>query len=931
MLSREADGVFRARNGRALAIEMEVTPTPTGRTLKLADKTQYEFDPRGRLTAVVDPNGNRITLQLDFLGYPVSLTDSTGAIYRFDRVGQPPLITRITDPQGRFIEFTYSGDRLASYKDQGGGITAFEYGPGGQISKKTDPRGAVEQIEYDAAGHAIKETLPEGGVQQFAYSVAGSTITETRYTDENGNTATYRFNSLSYSVQKTDALGRTTKFERDPITNLIRRTTDPAGRVWQYSYNQRGDLIQLIDPEGNKTLTDYDLRFRKPVRIENALGNVVTKEYDDDANLTSSTNAELETTTFTYTPKGQLATVTDPLNHVTRFAYDAKGNLIEETNAAGETSIRVYDAANRLIQTLDSLGRATNFTYDSLDRITQIQDAAAGLTRYAYDANDNLLSVIDPNNNPVERNVYDLRNRLTQKTDAKNLSVTYAYDGVGNRIRMIDRKGQITEYQYDVLSRITQIQDADGRTSTYGYDLAGNPTRISDTVSGDILMSYDQRDRLIEVVSPQGTVGYTYDAIGRRTSRTVTGGEVTTYTYDKADRINSVTLRGRTATYNYDAAGRLTQKVLPDGIRVSYLYDAADRLISIGYAKGDGTAIETLSYTYDPAGQRISKSLGTSSRQETGVAASYDAANRLISAAIDGETFSLAYDADGNLTSKSGPVSGTTIYTWDARNRLSAINGPSLTASFRYDAQGRRIERSVNGTTVGYLYDGAQAIAELKSNAIDTAYHTGLEIDEVLARYGSTGNKTLLTDALMSVIAQGNDDQSVQNFYAYSPYGEVATVGPDDGNPLQYTGRENDGTGVYFYRARYYDPVLKRFISEDPIGVAGGINVYTYVDGSPINFTDPQGLSSGMGGSTESCDLYALRCAQSGGTSFYYCNAAPLVCKYTPPSRWAGCVRKCLQDFDRACSRNPDGSPNCIPERYLHCWTKCPGPDPVCK
>ena len=134
-----------------------------------------------------------------------------------------------------------------------------------------------------------------------------------------------------------------------------------------------------------------------------------------------------------------------------------------------------------------------------------------------------------------------------------------------------------------------------------------------------------------------------------------------------------------------------------------------------------------------------------------------------------------------------------------------------------------------------------QAIAELKSNALDTVYHTGIAIDEVLARYGSSGNRTLLTDALMSVIAQANDSQAVENFYAYSPYGQVQTLGPDGGNSLQYTGRENDQTGLYYYRARYRDPAMG-WLSEDPIGIAAGINVREYVGGDPISYIDPFGL-----------------------------------------------------------------------------------------
>jgi len=599
----------------------------------------------------------------------------------------------------------------------------------------------------------------------------------------------------------------------------------------------------MIDADSKQTLIDYDPRFRKPTRAENALGHVTAMAYDTKGNLVSVTNAENEATTFTYTAKAQLETVTDPLNRVTRFAYDAEGNLIESTNTANETVTRSYDLANRFIAMTDSINRTTRFTYDSLDRVTEVRDGAQGLTKYAFDENDNLLSVHDQNNNPVERNVYDLRNRLTRKTDAKNFDTVYEYDGVGNVTRMTDRRGQVMEYAYDALNRVTQVSDADGRTTTYAYDLAGNLARIGDSESGELLMSYDVLNRLTEVVAPQGTVAYAYDAVGRRTSRTISGGDVTAYTYDKANRVKTVSLRGKTATYNYDATGRLTDRLLPNGMTVAYQYDAADRVTGMAYQKADATPVETISYAYDPSGQRIEKALGTGSVQETPFEAVYDEANRLTQITLSGEVFSLSYDANGNLASKAGPVSGTTSYIWNARNQLTSLSGPAGTASFRYDAQGRRIEKTVNGVSTGFLYDGAQAIAELKGSSLDTLYHTGLKIDEVLARYTSIGNKTLLTDALTSVVAQANDDETVANFYAYSPYGETTTLGPDEGNPLQYTGREDDGTGLYYYRARYYDPALKRFISTDPIGLAGGdVNLYQYVSGDPISFVDPFGF-----------------------------------------------------------------------------------------
>jgi RHS repeat-associated protein len=181
---------------------------------------------------------------------------------------------------------------------------------------------------------------------------------------------------------------------------------------------------------------------------------------------------------------------------------------------------------------------------------------------------------------------------------------------------------------------------------------------------------------------------------------------------------------------------------------------------------------------------------------------------------------------------------------------------------------GRRIGKTVNNQMVGFVYDGAQAIAEIIGSAITATYLTGLQLDEVLARYAGTGNKSLLTDALGSVIAQANDQQGIQNFYAYTPYGEAQALGPDDNNPIQYTARENDQTGLYFYRARYYDPVLKRFISEDPIGLNGGLNVYRYVRNSPLRFIDPLGLTTFSVGIEGSFQQTAAGASQSYSLGF---------------------------------------------------------------
>ncbi|MHB1247544.1 MAG: RHS repeat-associated core domain-containing protein [Sulfuriferula sp.] len=683
---------------------------------------------------------------------------------------------------------------------------------------------------YDAAGRTLQETLPGGVTNNYQYTVTANTVTETRMTDGNGNVTTYRFNGLGFPVKTIDALGRTFSADIDYATNLTLSSTDPVGRT------------SVVDPAGNTTLIEYDQTWNQPTRITNALGF---------------------TTTLTYTAQGQLASITDSLNHTTRFGYDAQGNLIRTSDALGNVAQARYDTANRLIEAINPKGRSTTYTYDALDRLLKRSDALGGTTQVSYDANDNPLTVVDANTHAIETNVYDLRNRLTSRTDATGKPTTYQYDANDNLVQATDRKGQVTTLQYDALNRPSQISDADGRITQYSYDLAGNLAHIADSQSGDIVLSYDPLNRLTRIITNQGSVTYQYDALGRRTQRTLDGGDPTDYTYDKANRIKTLTYRGKTVVYSYDAAGRLIQKTLPNGVAATYQYDAANRLTGLIYTKPDTTILTALTYTYDANGNRISQNLN----------------------APTDTPFSATYDANGNLVQRQS-ATGTVTYTWDARNRLTGISGPSGTASFKYDALGRRTEKTVNGQTVQYLYDGDQAIAELQGSAIGATYLTGLQIDEVLARYSASGDRTLIADALGSVLAQTDGAGAVQTQYSYSPYGETQTSGTDDGNPVQYTGRENDQSGLYYYRARYYDPQLKRFISEDPIGLGGGVNQYAYVGGNPISLIDPKGLWGfaggfgggyylGFGGEANSGGFYSPDAGTSGaytstGTGYGY-------------------------------------------------------------
>jgi RHS repeat-associated protein len=312
--------------------------------------------------------------------------------------------------------------------------------------------------------------------------------------------------------------------------------------------------------------------------------------------------------------------------------------------------------------------------------------------------------------------------------------------------------------------------------------------------------------------------------------------------------------------------------------------------------------IDQIDYTYDAAGQRISKTmLNGSSAPETNMSASFDAGNRMQTITLnpgkpEQKIYNLNYDNNGNLTKKqlstdANCTTDCTEYVWDARNRLTQIKQNQTTSTtYSYDVENRRIQASItqNGSTnqVSYIYAGSQAVGEVRNQQLSHSLMTGLQMDEHIARIAlASGNqgttssvKTYLTDALGSVIAIANADQSLEVGYAYSPYGQTQKVGVENQqagseNSSKYTGRESDTNGLYFYRARYYDPVLKRFISEDPIGLAGGPNVYSYVDGNPVTKTDPTGLTENdpTPPDTSPCQYYKNICNELGCQ--YHCHA----------------------------------------------------------
>ena len=848
----EHTGTNSAFYGSTIQFLLDNTPLGAHWILTMKDGTQYAFTRHvpNSLSWIQDRYGNQV--QFNYNG---------------------GLIQQMVSPSGRTVTFNYdSSNRITSATDNAGRTVGYAYDSAGTLATVTYPDATTEQYtydsnhrlltmqdrrghvwvtnQYDANGRVTKQTYSDNTSYQFAYATDSSnTVTATTVTDPNGNQEQVAFDPVSgYPSSDTRAYGtslaQTTTFNREP-SGLVDSATDALGRTTAYTHDALGNVTSVTRLSGtsNATTTQftYTSDYNQLASVTDPLGHTTTFSYTNGC-LTQITDALSHSTTIQCNAAGQPTAVHDALGNAVSFAYQGY-DLQSVTDPLNRTINYVTDTLGRRIATRDPLGNVTLTKYDSNDRVTSATDALNQTTTLNYDGNGNLLSVALPNTGVIQY-AYDNRNRLITRTDAMSQSESWTYDGLGHVLTHTDRKGQVTDVSYDALNRRSLVSYADGSGIQASYDAGNRITSVVDSTSGTLSWGYDGLDRVTSTSSPQGSVGYTYDAAGRRTSMTAAAQATANYTYDNANRLTAISQGSETVQLAYDADNRRTTLTLPNGITVAYGYDTASELTGLTYTQGNGTSVGNLAYAYDADGRIIQKSgsfatdvLPTATTQS----ATFDLNDRKTS--FNGQA--LSYDANGNLTSD-----GTNTYMWNARNQLTQVSQNGVAQlTYAYDALGRRIGKTVQGgTPTQYLYDRANAVQETQGSTINPIL-TGLAIDERFARNDVTGRTYFLTDSLGSTLALTDPTGAIRQQYSYDPYGNVTSSDTTTGftNPYQYTGREADAPGLYYYRARYYSPPMGGFISEDPARFFGGqLTFYGYAGGDPIMYRDPQGRELGL-------------------------------------------------------------------------------------
>ncbi|MEM9260026.1 MAG: RHS repeat-associated core domain-containing protein, partial [Bacteroidota bacterium] len=502
--------------------------------------------------------------------------------------------------------------------------------------------------------------------------------------------------------------------------------------------------------------------------------------------------------------------------------------ISREIDENGNVTTYLYDGLDRRIRTTYPDGNSEVILYDAVSNPISVTTPGGDLLNYTYDASGNLLLADRPGTNDDSYS-YDSSSRMLTATNPA-ASLVFTYDAAGRPLTE-SLNGKITTYTYDLPNNTTTLSYPSGRAITQLTDSRGNLTDVRE--GGTTLRSF------------------TYDAADRITGATFANGATLTQVYDPAQRVASLdhasgAVMIASFDYFYSPTGQLIGRDFhhqPDASE-RYRYDHNNRLVQKNTGPVFNGSIPLPStreaFLYDGSGNR------TFDQQDENIRSfSRNNLNQYVSQTNGGSTTPLNFDGNGHLTDD-----GSNTYVFDTNSRLLSSGG-AATASYDYDPLGRRIRQTVDGVVTNFYYAGHQMIEERDAtDAVTATYVYGSNLDDLIGMQRGGVDYYFHQDAQGSIIAATDATGAVVERYGYQAFGASSFFAPDFsplpastiGNPYLFQGRRfDDFTGLYYFRERYYQPDLGRFLSRDPFGAVDGSNLYTFVGNDPANASDPLG------------------------------------------------------------------------------------------
>ncbi len=826
--------------------------------------TRHFHDDKLRITNVIDTlsftnafaydDDNNRTMVVDKRGYTT--------FYTYDNRGN---VTSKTDALNQQTTIQYNAlNNPIRRTSTLNGVTSFGYDGMGNLTSTTNDIGAVSSVIYDDVGQPTIVTDPNWNSTTNVFDAYGNV---TAIWDALGYASRFVYDLVGRKVAQIDANNHTNRFSYDNNNNVL-FTVNALNQTNSFLYDSNNNVIVSLDARGNGVTNTYDEKDRLTI-TRNAYA-AVTSEYDNLDRKINVSDAKGGQIRLGYDSEGHLLFVTNAMNEVTSYSYDPNGNQTSITNNLGQVSFNTFDPLNRLIQTVGPLNRTNRFSYDPLGRRRQTVDAngrtnafgfdAAGrllsvtnalgmaeetVSSFTYDSAGNRLTATDPNGN-VTTNVLDQLNRIVEVREPRG---TYhiSYDGAGNKVSQMDANGQTTLYIFDAANRLQQIKYPAGSPVNFGYDAAGNRTSMTDAL-GTSSWQYDKLNRLTNSIDSFGkAVGYVLDVNGNRTALIYPGNKVVSYEFDLNNRMISVSnWLGETTSYGYNGVGNLSVATNGNGSKALYGYDTASRLNVLTNLTPGDSVISSYNLVLDAVGNITSSAQTeplTPLLQSQTVAYTYTNGNTLTSAGSE----AYVHDANGNMRSK-----GTSSLLYDFKNRLTRLQTPSLTNFCSYDGMGLRLVFASNGVTRRFVLDVAapltQVLAETDASGNITAYYIyGLGL---ISKVAVGGNSSFYHfDQRGNTVALSDANGVVTDKYAYDPFGTLLNKEGTTANIFIFLGKYgimDDGNGLSYIRARYYQASIGRFITKDPVtgkdGDGQSLNRYIYALNNAIRLIDPSGL-----------------------------------------------------------------------------------------
>ncbi|MFN6540285.1 MAG: pre-peptidase C-terminal domain-containing protein [Nostoc sp. EkiNYC01] len=818
--------------------------------------------PSGILATAIDADSDTPGLSLTFgRSYLQSISDrfAVGALGR--GWTHPWDVVATTDNDGNVTIKEYGAFRFFSKQSDGTYLSA-----SGDDSVLTQQGGLYQLVEESGTRLVFRTDgklsyVADINANRITLGYTGSQLTS--LTHSNGDKFTFTYNTQGRINKLTDQAGRITTYSYDTTGDRLLSVSSPDGTT-SYTYNSNNTgatayaLRSIAFPNGNHFFYEYDAQGRLIKQNLDGDAQAVSYTYDSTGGVTVK-DATGASTKLWLDEQGNISQTQDPLGRVTQFRYDDSGNLIRLIAPGNNISAYTYDDQGNLLSIIDPLGQKIEFTYNSnLDKLQTVRDQQGNTTTYAYNERGNLAKVVYADgsaetlsygsignltisSNRRGQNIdytYDSRGLLLSKNYANGTKATFTYDSRGNLLSATDADSSIT-FVYDTSDRITKVTENSGRFLEFTYDSSGRRTKMLDSSGAVVNYDYDVAGRLSNLTNGSGgrIVAYTYDSTGRVIREDNGNGSYTTYKYDAIGQILSIiNYQASNAVnsrfdYTYDSLGRRTSVSTLDG-KTTYDYDAFGQLTSVTLPNA-----RKIEYLYDASGNRISV-------KDNGVITAYNSNTLNQYTTVGGASYS--YDLDGNLIGKTQGAQ-TWTYTYDSENRLISAVTPDGIWNYEYDALGNRIASIKNGQRTEYLLDPfgwGDVVGEYSgTGSLIARYTHGLGLVSLTNSSNSVNYYDV--DAIGSVVGLTGASGSYINRYAYLPFGEDLTKVETVANPFEYIGQwgvMDEGNGLDFMRARYYNSATGKFSSTDPLGIAAGDpNFYRYTFNNPINYSDPTG------------------------------------------------------------------------------------------